>query len=363
MFNKGKFDAFVNKQMGTIVGQSLDRNKKERPTEQDAIALLNQGLKAVKEAQVSPYFDYQYYQAYDDNNFEYMVGNVLPTDVEFLVAIQQAATAAPTNAPNYPAFQQTYRNWAEKIINQLHRIEGTDTLFHIDDIRAGLSKIGDNALTTEVTEAIYQLTETIEKGTLLKTFIAQTATQLNRLAAQPSTLAYKNYPASEKGQLEDYLVLLPTQARVTADSGKASKSSIELVKATISYGGGSYGTPVKFLFMAVTDVEKFFNSIDLKDINYKGQDLSGLLKMINVGVKVKSAGAMIGAEDLIYKSSNVDYFEVELLVKSMLSKNENKLIDLQTAISCKNNTYKISFEDGATYISGRTYLKPKYEYQ
>jgi hypothetical protein len=218
-------------------------------------------------------------------------------------------------------------------------------------------------LTTEVTEAIYQLTETIEKGTLLKTFIAQTATQLNRLAAQPSTLAYKNYPASEKGQLEDYLVLLPTQARVTADSGKASKSSIELVKATISYGGGSYGTPVKFLFMAVTDVEKFFNSIDLKDINYKGQDLSGLLKMINVGVKVKSAGAMIGAEDLIYKSSNVDYFEVELLVKSMLSKNENKLIDLQTAISCKNNTYKISFEDGATYISGRTYLKPKYEYQ
>ncbi|MGH1338579.1 MAG: hypothetical protein ACRBFS_20865, partial [Aureispira sp.] len=175
-------------------------------------------------------------------------------------------------------------------------------------------------------------------------------------------LAYKNYPISKDGKLLDILTVVPTNILVEEGSNKESKSKVELVNAKIrkteTHESGSATTTIRLTFMAVTDIEKLFNSVNMKDLDYKGYDLSSLLKKINGGVSVKGAGVMMGVEDFIYQSTNVEYFEVEFTVGSALVNGKDRVIELQTGLSCNDNTFQVTFSDGSQFLQGATFLKP-----
>jgi hypothetical protein len=181
-------------------------------------------------------------------------------------------------------------------------------------------------------------------------------------------LAYKNYPIIENKVLTDVLTVIPTKVDVKQGGGKESKTEIQLVsskikKLTSINNNGSSETVIKMTFMAVTDVEKLFNNIDLKDLNYKGHDLGYLLKKLSIGVSKKGAGGSMGIEDFIYEDSNVEYFDIELSVRSILLEGDDKVIEIQSGISSKNNDFNVYFEDKSKFLSGRTFCRPPYDYE
>lgn len=77
--------------MVDVINNCLSEIKKDQETENKVISLSRKKFTVVSETVIAPYFDYEYYENYSDNNFSYMVGTVLPTDVVFLDAIQEAA--------------------------------------------------------------------------------------------------------------------------------------------------------------------------------------------------------------------------------------------------------------------------------
>jgi len=179
-------------------------------------------------------------------------------------------------------------------------------------------------------------------------------------------LAYENYTISKDGTLTDILTVIPTSIDVKNGNAEESKSEIQLVRSKIKkptfFENGSSRTIIKLTFLAVTDVEKLFNSIDLESLGYKGQNLFSLLKKINMGVSAKGAEAMMSVEDFVYKSTNVEYFEVEFSVGSILLEGDDKVIEVQTGLTSKSD-YNVNLGDGSKLLLGTTFLRPPYDYE
>ncbi len=196
-------------------------------------------------------------------------------------------------------------------------------------------------------------------------------------------LKYENYPIVKDGKVEDVICAVPTSVKLLADSSEPSKLSVQLVdsviKRTKSYKtGGSY-TVIRLKFMAVKDVEKLFNSIDTEALKIKGFDIMHTLKKFSVslsaemgkktvskngGVKASASTGSFSISDFIYESTNVDYFDVEVKIQSVVevTKGSSKGIKLNAFINADGEpNWTAKFEKDVEMLSTR--YNPKYNYK
>lgn len=268
---------------------------------------------------------------------------------------------ALAEVPNQNRLAEHFSNWCDHVgpyaIKDLN--SRLDTLLpKVEDIQQAILRSSIRKKELQVPELdsnslnfVVQLrSDKIDKGLLFQRLLID--------------LEYKNYPVEKDGKIKDFLFVVPTKLSCLTEKNE-STSQISLIKSRIRkpiISKTLCDTEIQLKFLVVTNIEKLFNALNIKDIG--GYDLSFLLKKLSLKGGKGPIGINVGIEDVLYNNEYTYYVDVSLRVNNLLN-SENQGIQLSCYLESKNTQeWKVAFKTNEqTFLKNNRWIIPPYEYK